>query len=60
MSLRKDEEKNQITKKKTMEELLQENKALKEKNLKLEVELLYLKKLDALIQERKQREKEIF
>ena len=43
-----------------MEELLQENKALKEKNLKLEVELLYLKKLDALIQERKQREKEIF
>ena len=60
MSLRKDEEKNQITKKKTMEELLQENKSLKEKNLKLEVELLYLKKLDALIQERKQREKEIF
>lgn len=57
MSLRKDEEKNQITKKKTMEELLQENKALKEKNLKLEVELLYLKKLDTLIQERKQREK---
>lgn len=43
-----------------MEELLQENKALKEKNLKLEVELLYLKKLDALIQERKQREKEFF
>ena len=43
-----------------MEELLQENKAFKEKNLKLEVELLYLKKLDALIQERKQREKEFF
>ena len=48
MSLRKDEEKNQITKKKTMEELLQENKALKEKNLKLEVELLYLKKIGYL------------
>ena len=46
-----------MAKKKTAQELLQENKALKEKMLRLEVENLYLKKLDALIQEREQREK---
>ena len=57
MSLRKNEEENQMAKKKTAQELLQENKALKEKMLRLEVENLYLKKLDALIQEREQREK---
>ena len=57
MSLSKNEEENQMTKKKTAEELLQENKALKEKMLRLEVENLYLKKLDTLIQEREQREK---
>ena len=57
MSLRKNEEENQMAKKKTIEELLQENKALKEKTLRLEVENLYLKKLDALIQEREKREK---
>ena len=43
MSLRKNEEENQIAKKKTAEKLLQENKALKEKMLRLEVENLYLK-----------------
>lgn len=55
--MRKNEEENQMTKKKTAQELLQENKALKEKMLILEVENLYLKKLDALIQKREQREK---
>lgn len=48
MSLRKNEEENQMTKKKTAEELLQENKALKEKMLRLEVENLYLKKIRCL------------
>ena len=44
MSLRKNEEENQIAKKKTAEKLLQEIKALKEKMLRLEVKNLYLKK----------------
>lgn len=57
MSLRRREDDMPNKKKEiTLEELKKQNEELKLQNLRLQVEIEYLKKLDALVTERKRKE----